>query len=237
MEVLTCFAVSEAELGVTEIAQMLKMNKSTVFNTLLTLAQCGILVKNPISNKYYPSLFMLRLSHNAVVRSGVRNIFGSYLNTLMQRTRKVCSYVILDRSQVLCVLSTSPEGYPQEESFPGQSTPLYCSSAGKIFLAYMSDDALDAALSMPMTGYTSLTISDPGILRQMLPDIREQGYAIDNMEHTYGMRSVAIPLFDTAHEVHAAICVSSPTTHFSLETIAETARIAEETFRPLQGRL
>ncbi len=237
MEVLYCFADSKTELGVTEIAQKLRMNKSTIFNTLATLAFAGILCKNPVSNKYYPALNTLKLSNSALIHSGIRELFTPYLLTLMQRTRKVCSHVVLEGTQLLYTLTLAPEGYPQAEGFPGETAPLHCTSAGKVFLAYMNEEDLQSALLSPLESYTSLTVTKEEDIRNMLPEIRTRGYAIDNMEHTYGIRSVAIPLFRTDRQVTSAICVTSPTTHFSLETIEETAQIMEETLRPLQHRL
>ena len=50
--VLDCFSQKEPELGVTEIARKLDMQKSTIFNILSTFQESGILTKDPSNNKY-----------------------------------------------------------------------------------------------------------------------------------------------------------------------------------------
>ena len=46
MEVLECFSIKKPELGVTEIAQELHLQKSTVHNIMSTFETMGYLVQN-----------------------------------------------------------------------------------------------------------------------------------------------------------------------------------------------
>ena len=52
-----------------------------------------------------------------------------------------------------------------------------------------------------------------------LTKIRARGYAIDNMEHEYGISCVAVPLFGQSHEAIGAISVSGPSLRFDMNTI------------------
>ena len=56
MQVLECFSVEQPELGPSEIAKTLHMQKSTVYNILSTFQKCGYLCKNPQTAKYYLGL-------------------------------------------------------------------------------------------------------------------------------------------------------------------------------------
>ena len=52
MHVLECFSVKAREMGVSEIAQQLGYQKSTVFNILSTFEDLGYVEQNPQTGKY-----------------------------------------------------------------------------------------------------------------------------------------------------------------------------------------
>ena len=86
----------------------------------------------------------------------------------------------------------------------------------------------------PLKAYTGCTITDPLVLRHHLEEIRQNGYAVDNMEHEYGIRCVAVPVFNSAGQVTAAVSVSGPSLRFDPETIIRDAQIISGILQPLQ---
>ena len=65
----------------------------------------------------------------------------------------------------------------------GQRTPMHATSAGKVFMAHMDPEQLDALVAEGLETYTPHTIVDPSRLKQELALVRERGYAHTMDEH------------------------------------------------------
>ena len=234
MQVLECFSVEQPELGPSEIARMLGMQKSTVYNILSTFEQLGYLVKNPQSSRYFLGLKVLHLGYIVNSHHGLRDIFLPYLHRIAQETREVCYFGILDGSEVLYMESTYPSNQQQTRNILGERAPLYCTGLGKAMLAYLPEEQAEKVISGKLKAYTGCTITDPNVLRNNLEEIRQNGYATDNMEHEYGIRCVAVPIFNAAGKVFAAVSVSGPSPRFDPETIIQDAKILSGILQPLQ---
>ena len=77
MEVLECFSIKKPELGVTEIAQELHLQKSTVHNIMSTFETMGYLVQNRTTGKIFPGGAAAAVQLHHQQSNGVSEIFFS----------------------------------------------------------------------------------------------------------------------------------------------------------------
>jgi DNA-binding IclR family transcriptional regulator len=104
----------------------------------------------------------------------------------------------------------------------GSRLPSYCTAAGKIHLAYMSDEEIDALLpTRELKGYTPNTLTDREQLKKELQQVAEIGFSIDNEELDPGVRCVAAPIRDYTRRIVGALSISGPSMRFSDERIEE----------------
>ena len=68
--------------------------------------------------------------------------------------------------------------------------------------------------------FTERTIADPARLAEELAAIRARGWAVDDEEHTGGMRCVAAAIFDEHSEPVAGLSVSGPAARLTPERAA-----------------
>lgn len=232
--VLDCFSQKEPELSVTEIARKLDMQKSTIFNILSTFQESGILIKNPSNSKYRLGYKLLHLSY--IINSGIsiREDFLPFLKEIANTTGEVCYFGLLDGLEVLYIDAVYPLTQLQARNILGERAPLYCTGLGKAMLANLSEDQINAVLTGPMPPFTKCTITDPDVLRNELEEIRQNGFAVDNMEHEFGIRCVAVPVFGLSGNVLGAVSVSGPSPRFDPPTIVRTASIITEKLKSLQ---
>ncbi len=101
-------------------------------------------------------------------------------------------------------------------------------------LAHLGGEEIDEVLSRPMPVFTKCTIADPAVLRNELEEIRHNGFAVDNMEHEFGIRCVAVPVFGLNGNVIGAVSVSGPSPRFDPPAIIRNASVITEKLRPLQ---
>ncbi|MBR5382674.1 MAG: IclR family transcriptional regulator [Clostridia bacterium] len=232
--VLDCFSQKEPELGVTEIARKLDMQKSTIFNILTTFQESGILIKNPSNNKYQLGYKLLHLSY--IINSGIsiREDFLPFMKEIANATGEVCYFGLLDGLEVLYIDAVYPMTQLQARNILGERAPLYCTGLGKAMLANLSEEQINEVLSGPMPPFTKCTITDPDVLRIELEEIRQNGFAVDNMEHEFGIRCVAVPVFGLSGKILGAVSVSGPSPRFDPPTIVRTAAIITEKLKTLQ---
>ena len=80
---------------------------------------------------------------------------------------------------------------------------------GRVLLAGLPEDELERLLArIELRPLTPRTITDAGALRQLLVRVRRQGYALTDQELEEGLRSIAVPIRDSAGAVAAALNVS-----------------------------
>jgi IclR family pca regulon transcriptional regulator len=79
-----------------------------------------------------------------------------------------------------------------------------------VLLAGLCDEDLDRLLtSAPVVARTERTIVDPARLREVVEEVRRQGWALVDQELEDGVRSIAAPVRDGAGRTVAAINVST----------------------------
>ena len=102
----------------------------------------------------------------------------------------------------------------------GSRLPAHCTAAGKVHLAFMSDEEIEALFpERQLKPYTPNTITDRDALKTELKKIVDQGYAIDNEELDPGVRCVAGPIRDYTRRIVGAVSVSGPSMRFTDERI------------------
>lgn len=234
LKVLECFSIQQPELGVTEIAKKLGMQKSTICNILSTFQQCGYVVQNAQTNKYHLGTKILHLSYIVNHHLGLRDIFLPYLHQIAAETHEVCYFAILNNSEALYIEAAYPSSTQQTRNILGERAPLYCTGLGKAMLAFMPPEEAEQVICGELKSYTNFTLCDPQLLRNELEEIRQMGYAVDNMEHEFGVRCVAVPVFGASGDVTAAVSVSGPSPRFDRTTIVRHAEVISRIIQPLQ---
>ena len=90
--------------------------------------------------------------------------------------------------------------------------PLHASSAGKLILADLDSDELDAWLgSAPLASYTGRTIAAPDELRAELIRVRRQRWAELADELEAGLASISVPVHSPDGIFAGVIGLSGPT--------------------------
>jgi DNA-binding IclR family transcriptional regulator len=78
---------------------------------------------------------------------------------------------------------------------------LHATAAGKIFLAQMSDEQVNALLQGTLRSLTRATMALPELLDE-LQQVRRHGVAFDHQEHQWGVGSAAVGV-ETAQGFYA----------------------------------
>ena len=223
MRILECFQ-KKPSLGVTEIAEMTELNKSNVHDHLMTLTALGYVRQDPITAKYGLGYRILELSHALTASMGFRRTVYPVIQRLSDETGEVVYYGIPDGGEVLYLDAAYPSARLQNSrGMLGVRAEMYCTAIGKALLSRYPREEQLRILQSPRTAYTPNTLIRPEDILQELDCIRHQGYAVDNMEHEYGIKCVGVVIPAPDGRPQAAISISGPSLRFSDERIPQLA--------------
>jgi DNA-binding IclR family transcriptional regulator len=220
IRILECFTKEEQELGISEIARRLSLYKSNVHNLLSTLEKHGYVEQNGLTGGYRLGFKILELAQIITTGTGFRETVYPLLCALASRIEEVV-YFGLPRGAYVLYMDVAYPGYTTfSRAITGETAPMYCTAIGKAMLAFSGEETIRAALdSGPLDAFTDDTLTDPAAIRAELGQIRARGYAVDNMEHEYGIKCVGVPVFNDQREVVAGVSASGPSLRFSAERI------------------
>lgn len=210
LRILNSFTMDEPEKKVSDISSSLGLNKSTVSRTMATLASEGFVFKDPETKKYRLGFSILTLS--GIINSNMDIVRESQpiLNKLVETLGETAHISIFDHLEVVYLQKVECNHPVRFLTHVGKRNPPYCTSSGKVLLAYSSPDIIEAIINQGLKQYTKNTITDPDKLRSHLNEIREHGYAYSVEEFSEGVITIAAPIFDYTGKVIAALSVVGP---------------------------
>ncbi|WP_199433791.1 IclR family transcriptional regulator [Qaidamihabitans albus] len=227
LRLLAQLADSPDGLGVSALATRLELGKSTVHLLLATLADHGF-VERLDTGSYRLGIAAFEIG--SAVPESTR--FGGALAPPMRRladlSGEAVSLAIHRGRDAIIVQRFESASILRAEIRIGTRMPVHSCGSGKVFLAELDRDELDALFpteTLPaVTRYT--TRRKPVLLRQ-LAEVRRQGYATNDEEYTDEVRGIATGVRDRHGRVAAALSIAGPNPRFRpsqwLGELTETA--------------
>ena len=238
LEILNCFAGGE-NLGVTEISERFGLCKSNVHNILHTFKQQGYLEQDPVTGKYRLGMQIMVLCKGLSDSFPISRIALPYMQELSDRTGERVYLGIPYGWEVFYLDSTYPSQSPSLiRRVLGMKTPMHCTGLGKAILANMPEEQIELFLSScELTAFTERTITDRKQFLRELNRTRLRGYAIDDMEHEFGIKCMALPIFGKDRKIYASMSVSGLSSHFDETNIRKWAAWGREYVEKIENYL
>jgi IclR family transcriptional regulator, KDG regulon repressor len=237
VEVIKLIVRENKPLGVTDIARVLSLSKSTTFGILKSLEEEGFLVKDGSSKKYSTGNTLFELSKRILRTTDVAVTARPHLARLAADVDETVFLGIREDDTVKVLDVLEPQKEFKISSSIGTRFSLTAGVFGKIFLSAMEDRGIVALLSEKgLRRYTENSIVD---LEQYLSEIektRKQGYAVDFEEYLKGMRAVAALIY-SGHFPVAAIWIVGFTSSMSDEKLPRTIDSLKGTAEEISTKL
>jgi len=223
LAILSAFDGSRPLLGVSELGRVVGLSRSTTHRYVATLARLGYLQQDEETRRYRLGPRVLELGFSAINSMELREISAPHLRRLSEETGHTTNMSILDGTDIVYIERVrNPQGQGTEidlDLHVGSRLPAYCTSMGKVLLAFLPDCAREellARIEPRQRGPNTLT--DKRKLAADLARVRKRGFAVNNEELAYGLRSLAAPVHSQSGPVVAAVNLS---VHRSLASIDE----------------
>jgi DNA-binding IclR family transcriptional regulator len=234
LDLLEQFNGDVDELGVTELSKRLKLHKNNVFRLLATLESRNYIEQNKTTENYRLGLKTLELGQTFIKQMGLLRQSRPVLERLVKECNETTYVAIMKEFQIVYLDVVETDMTVRVVPRVGAQLPAFCTAAGKVQIAYMSDEELENYLpAKGLKRFTPNTITDRNELKKQLKRNAEQGYAIDNEELDLGVRCIGAPIRDYTRRIIGAVSISGPSMRLTdermeKELIPMVKRAAEE---------
>jgi DNA-binding IclR family transcriptional regulator len=230
LDILGILADAGRPLGVTEVASIVGVDKSSAYRLLSTLAGRGFVEQNDENRRYSLGLRIVELSRGSLDRLELRTVARPYLKQLRDRVGESAHLAMMAEGHVVYIDTEASGASLNVHTEIGRIAPAHCTAIGKVMMAFASPDELERIANQNgLTRYTQRTITTLQELKPHLEIVRGRGYAVDDEEFEYGVRCVAAPVRDHRDKVIASVGISGPSIRVPLERIAAIGQIVSET--------
>lgn len=200
------------EMSASEICNELGMYPSKVSRILNALESEGFMEKNPESGKYRVGMRFLELGVICITNFPLRKIIRPHLEQMAKETKLTSSMSILRGERLICIDRIQNLHHDILTQSMGINSPLYSTSNGKIFLAFLSEKERKVILDhIIFVKFTERTIVDRQALEEHLQIVKKNNYATDQGETYEDINCLAAPVKDETGKVIAAINLMAST--------------------------
>jgi IclR family pca regulon transcriptional regulator len=206
---------------------------------LLTLLDLGYVKQDGRVFSLTPKVLDLAYSFLSSFR--VADVAQPSMERLVEDIKESSSMSVLDGHMVVYVARVPTKRIMTISLALGSRLPAYPTSMGRVLLASLSSQDLDAYVSSTtLEPLTKHTITDPVRWRKEIDKVRSQGYALVDQELEEGVRSIAAPVTAGRRGVVAAMNVSCHASRVSVgrmrqEFLPRLLAAASETSDRLAG--
>ena len=207
IRVMTAFSGRSHALSVSQLAARTNLDRAVVRRCLYTLEHLGMVERHDKGYRLMPEV--LRVGHAYFSSAEIVTRAQPLLDDLGHKIRTNCALALLSDDEIVYLVRSQSKRLLGQSLGMGSRLPAYCTSLGRVLLANLPDDELDAYFARTIfRPYTGFTVTDKAALRQMLMAIRAAGYAIVHEEMGLGLSGIAIPVRIAGFAQLAALSVT-----------------------------
>jgi IclR family pca regulon transcriptional regulator len=235
--VITAFSKERPRMTLSEVARVTGLTRAATRRFLLTLQRLGYVTVDDREFSLAPRT--LDLGYAYLSSTPFWELAQPHMESLVDLLHESSSISVLDGDEIVYVSRVPTKRIMTISLSVGSRLPAYPTSMGRVMLAGMSDDDLDAYLDrVRPAALTTRTVTDPETLRRHVLDVRDQGWALVDQELEEGVRSVAAPLHDAHRRVIGAMNVSAHAARTTLDRLRrEFVPVLLETAGAIDGAL
>ncbi|WP_238011305.1 IclR family transcriptional regulator [Dactylosporangium sp. AC04546] len=221
LAVIRCFDADRPELTLSEVAALTGVTRAAARRFLLTLADLGYVRSDGRQFSLTPRV--LELGYAYLSGLSLPAVAEPHLEALVAEVNESSSMSVLDGDDVVYVARVPTSRIMTVMISVGTRFPAYATSMGRVLLAGLPEDELEAYLAkVRLDRLTTRTVPTPAALLAEINRVRAQGWALVDQELEEGLRSVAAPIRDRTGRTVAALNISAAASRTSIDSIRRT---------------
>ena len=136
----------EGSAGVSEVAAEIGVHKSTAFRLLAALEERDLVEQNTDRGKYQLAFGILRLASSIPARIDLVRQSRPLLDALAADLDETINIAVVREHYAVNVQQAMGTAAVASQNWVGQLTPLHATASGKVLLAYMPAEQIDAII-------------------------------------------------------------------------------------------
>jgi DNA-binding IclR family transcriptional regulator len=219
-----------------ELAQICGLNRTTAWRLLATLETNGM-VERDLAQRYGVGYGAVALSRSPSGSASLVRIARPALERLADVTGNTVTLSVARREGVLAVDQIDPPDATLVLTYLTQPLPVNATSTGKLLLARLSDEELDDVLIAPLEKLTEATVTDPARLREIVAEVRRNGYAVTIGELEVGVNGISVAVVDGQDALVAILSVSDTDHRLPAQQLPSYVPAMRDAAETIQRRL
>jgi DNA-binding IclR family transcriptional regulator len=217
------FSGKEPELGVSELARRLDLDKATIYRLLRALHAERVIEQNPETKRYRLGLAVLDLAAARLKNFQFLTHAVHEIEELRDAVGESVGLHVRDGHEMICLEFAEATQPVRVTFFIGERSPGHLTSGGRVALASLGRSEGRALVERSMAAYRHGGNGGIRSYATLLKRAADEGYAIADESYERGVRAIAVPVLGSQGEVVCTICVAAPAQR---RTVADLKRMA-----------
>jgi IclR family transcriptional regulator, pca regulon regulatory protein len=214
--VIQSFTPQTPQMTISQLAVKTGLSRAAVRRCLYTLSKLGFAGVED-GSRYALRPRMLTLSNTYSASNSLSTAAQPILERMSSALHESFSVATLDGDDIVYIARSNVSRVMSDDLHIGSRLPAYCTSMGRVLLAYLPVEQLEEYLSrVVLLAHTPRTVSSVEKLRLALRNVRRHGYALVDQEYEIGLRSLAVPVYSPSGRVVATINLSGSAPRISV---------------------
>lgn len=223
LRILALFSERRTSMKLSEIVALTGLPMPTAFRLVATLESEDYLERLP-DGAVRPSANVLTLGFAALRGLDLVQTSSVILGDLFKQTNQTVNLGVLSGDRVVYVARLQSDSVLVTANVTvGSTLPAIVTSMGKVLLAALPDEELRARITpASFEGpWGPKAVRNLTALKKELARVRSAGYALQDEELAFGLRSIAAPIRQNDGRVVAAVNVAVPARDFTVDELHE----------------
>ncbi|CAB3761667.1 Pca regulon regulatory protein [Paraburkholderia humisilvae] len=207
LAVIRAFNAERPAQTLTDVAAATGLTRAGARRILLTLQTLGYVEADGRLFQLTPRILDLGFAY--LTSMPFWNVAEPVMEELSAQVHESCSAAVLDRTEIVYVLRVPTHKIMTINLSIGSRLPAWCTSMGRVLLSALDEATLDATLDASnLHAHTPRTVTDRHELKQVIAQVRRQGWAIVDQELEEGLISISAPIRNRQGRIIAAMNIS-----------------------------
>lgn len=222
------FTASEPELGVSELARRMSLDKATVHRALKTLRSERFIEQDPVTKRYRLGLAVLDIAAARLASFGFLAGSNQEIRLLGAEIGESVSIHAPDGHEMVCLAFVEAAQPVRVLFFIGERFPVHVTSAGLATLSTMPR-AQWSPLVATARKTSGIKGPDDAQLTRLLQAASERGYAEADESYEKGVRAIAVPVPNASGATVCTVSIAAPAQRHSMRSLAGFAPALQRT--------
>ncbi|OMP65718.1 IclR family transcriptional regulator [Domibacillus epiphyticus] len=215
LRIMECFTLEKPQQTLGELAAQTNLSKSTIYRLLATLARCGYIKQDDVTQKYSLGFKLFNLGAVVAGNMSLRDTALPFMKKLCDELSETVDLNIIESGQRVCIEMVESSEQIRNIVKVGQRNALWVGASGKILLAHLEETERCRILE-DANKLHQLPV-EIGVLEKELDVIRSQGYVLAIDDRLKGSFAIASPIFNHIGKLIGGVTAAGPIHRLSEE--------------------